>query len=245
MMSGSRWLLVLIGAGLATIYLTMSRKPSAAPSSAPSVSRSPNRQASGRSQSAPSSVRPGVRGRAQSPDAAVNPQPAKTARAAPTSGTQPLTDGALRAPPAHEASTTASSGRAFFEWGGALTDQVGRGPRTTGPDGKPDALFKLGLPRGDKVISKITLRRPNTRQVWRSYENAYGNWMLGVFVNGRRIYPDRSGDLRLALAEAGEFDLFASDDWVQSNWFERGQRYEVEIAYESGAKPDTLSLVIP
>jgi hypothetical protein len=131
------------------------------------------------------------------------------------------------------------------EWGGLTRDEVGRGPRMRGADGQADALFRLILSRSDRVVSRIVLRRPKTRQVWRSYENPYGNWVLGVFVNDRRVLPDPSGNLWIHLSGIDEISLFASNDAVYSRWFDRGQRYEVEVSYQNIARPDTLRLVIP
>jgi len=135
-----------------------------------------------------------------------------------------------------------------FQWGGILIDEVGRGPSMKSPDGAPDALFKLKLTNSDKIIENICLNRltPDgqpTRQIWRSEMHRF-NWVLGVIVHGQRIEPDKYGSLNISLTNANEIDLFASDSWSPSNWFDSGQKYKVIIQYKDSTIED-FSLMIP
>lgn len=137
-----------------------------------------------------------------------------------------------------------------FQWGGIIDDEVGRGPGRNKPDGAPDAKFKLRLPKSQKVITEIILRRlkPNsdhyTMQIWRTGKHR-ANWILGIIMGDHPILPNRNDELNIPLTGDTEISLYASDNWRQSNWFNSGQSYEVEVNYKDVIGADYYTLTIP
>lgn len=123
----------------------------------------------------------------------------------------------------------------ILQWGGIELDVVGRGPQRDWPDGAPDACFILRLPPDDQAISEITLERlkPNgnpTREVWRASRHMV-NWVLAVVVDGVRQTLNSQGKLHLVVQPGNEIRLYASDSWSPSEWFDRGQIYQVTVDY--------------
>lgn len=139
-----------------------------------------------------------------------------------------------------------------FLWAGIIGDEVGRGPGSRKPDGAPDAVFRFKSQGESRIINKITLRRfkptaegyKYTREIWRTDLHP-SNWVLGVVVDNERIEPNERGELNLHLSENREILLYASDHWMPSNWFERGQKYQVEIFCKGTEDPPTHTLIIP
>ncbi len=120
-----------------------------------------------------------------------------------------------------------------FSWQGLDEDRIGEWGNGR-PNGTPDGHFRLALELPDhQPVTSISVWSATDKgdkaggQVWHSRNG--GNWMLGVFRDGRQLNASH-------VASLGQFsgqvvlDLYANS----SGWFNPGQTFLVEVETDAG-----------